>query len=82
MTGVRWRLVTRTYQDGQPQERYVSSLVMSEQEAADTLKAERALHTLAGWRVWGDDTRLVCCRGRVARRLEVLAFLPAEDTAA
>lgn len=74
MIGTRFRLV-----DTQGGKRHVSTVVLSEAEAAESLEAEASLHRMAGWRVTVGEGVVVCRKGVIERVIEVQAFDPHND---
>jgi hypothetical protein len=74
MTGTRYRIVTT--QDG---EAHVSSVVLSAEEAQDSLHAEAKLHTAAGWVVTRSKDTLTATRGETVRVIYPRAFHPLYD---
>lgn len=74
MSGTRFRLV-----DTQNGNRHVSTVVLSEVEAVESLEAEATLHRLGGWTVTTGDRLIVCRKGAIERVIQVQAFDPHND---
>ncbi len=73
-SGSRWRMVST-----QNDREHVGSIVMSEDEAVDTLDWEANLHTLAGWTVTEGDRLIVARRGPHVRVVEIREYAPLTD---
>lgn len=55
---------------------HVSSVVLADDEAADQLAVEEAMHRLTGWTTsWLDDV-LVCTKGSTVRQLWIVDYDP------
>jgi hypothetical protein len=79
MTGVRYRLATKTLRDGN-EETHVSTVVLSKKEAAESLKYEMLAHLLNGWHVTlKTNGTLVCRRFRIRREIRVIELGPMND---
>ncbi len=74
--GERWRLVT--IQNGR---RYISSVVLTEDEARDLIVAEGVMHEQTGWRVeWGlGQISALSKNGRVVRTVTASRFTAMAD---
>lgn len=79
MTGDRHRIVTKTFTE-EGSEEYVSSVVLSREEAEEQLVGEALLHKEAGWDVrvvFG--TSVICARNGKIRVISSRRFTPMED---
>lgn len=66
----RWRLVTKTA----GRHEHVSSVVLSEEEAVESLDVERLMHEQSGWTVTPGENLIVCRRGDLTRVVEIREY--------
>lgn len=67
----RWRLVDAQSNGTGP---HVSTVVLSEEEAVESLALEALMHRMAGWTVTEGDDVIVCRRGALVRTVQRVEF--------
>lgn len=73
MSGQRFRLLTEQ-ENGPLASSHLSSVILNEEEAQQSLNIERMMHQWAGWAVEIHDGKIVCKRNSVTRTITIKSF--------